>query len=119
MKLKELLPKKTIDMLIQNKEEAATVFKMDFKGIIDEKGNLISNPFEGNEKNWQKKARPYFLWFIANATLEDVKEKDINYYNRLYSDIRDYKGETEITMKSLLRRSRSLRGVNQILRFYH
>lgn len=106
-------------MLIRDKEETVAVFKMDFRGTIDEKGNLMRNPFEGNEKNWQKKLKPYFLWFIANSTLEDIKEKDLKYYNKLYSDIKVYKGETEIKMEALLRKSKSLRGINQILGFYH
>lgn len=119
MKLKELLPKKTIEMLIQDKEQRKAVFKRDFDGIIDEKGTIINNSFDISKKSWQKKMKPYFLCVMANAALEDIKENNMNYYNKLYSDIKDYKGEAEIDMKSLLRKSKSLRGVNQILQFYH
>ena len=119
MKLKELLPKKTIDILVQNREQRKAVFNTDLNGVINEKGTIITPITASNEKSFQKKLKPYVLCFVADAVLEDIKEKDLKYYNKLYSNIKVYKGETEIKMEALLRKSKSLRGVNQVLQLYH
>jgi len=119
MKLKELLPKKTIDILVKDREQRKEVFATELKGVIDEKGTIINKFYEKNLKSFQKKLKPYVLCFVADAVLEDIKEKDLKYYNKLYSNIKVYKGETEIKMEALLRKSKSLRGVNQVLQLYH
>jgi hypothetical protein len=122
MKLKQLLDKRTIDMLLKNKEGQSIIFDKDFekitiKNLIEDHPTLTektANQYDFSSKDIQ----PYLRLIVAEETLDYLRKHDRAFYLDLYSKIEKDKEKAEINIANLMRKVPGLRMLNKVVKFY-
>jgi len=122
MKLKQILSKKTIEMLTEDDKKVAEIINKDFKDLLvkDEKGNYQvqpSNLYYFLEKPL-KKVKPHIELFVVAGVFEYLRKHDKRYYNQLWQNIRKNKSNAEIDVKQIEEKVPLLKPFNEMLGLY-